>query len=217
MARKRDLEARHYREMELKPEWGQPHPSDPNWADGHYHGNRMRGNEQQAAYGLHRLHHQRDLGGSGGFDGRYDEGQGWFDRGGLYHDPHQQEHTLANGGPRGYDRGFQGRRLDYDDYARWEEGFAYEARGEEHDGGVRRDARYLRQYNANSPMLREGRGYDRGFGYAGGAERGPGGWDGTGGPRRERTDERGSNGYNTGGFAEGKFAGPGTRGSIPNR
>jgi hypothetical protein len=184
-----------YREISMRPEWGRPHPSDPNWADGEYHGMRMRGDDRSAAYGLNRLNSREDLGGWGGYDGRYDSEPGTFDLEGIYHDD-------FHGQGRGfrYDREFRGRA---------------EFRQDPGGGGVHGDNRYLRQYNARSPELE--RGYDRGFGWAGGPEGRPGGWDESGGPRGRPTDERRYGGYSTGGFAEGKLAGPGTRQAKPNR
>jgi hypothetical protein len=73
---------------------------------------------------------------------------------------------------------------------------------------VRYDREYLRQYNAHSPSLGPG-GPRRGWGFAAGPDAPPmRGQDSRGRP----TDERGHAGYNTGGFAEGKYPGPGTRG-----
>ena len=57
---------RHYddpyrRGYPMTPEWGRPHPLDPNWADGEYHGNRMRAQPGHGAYGFHRQVHEHDL------------------------------------------------------------------------------------------------------------------------------------------------------------
>lgn len=162
---------------------------DPNYAGGTYHGMRMSPGPYQAAYGRYRLNHQVALGGHGGFDGRHDLPNGRFDRDGIYHEA--DERWMMHGRMR-YDADHDPRR---------------------EDGGVRYDSGYLRQYNANSPAQRFG-GPDRSWGFAPGPEE-PRmmGRD----PRGRPTDERGYAGYNTGGFAEGKFRGPGTRGSNPNR
>ena len=57
---------------------------DPNYAGGSYHGMRMNPGSYQAAYGRYRLNHQVALGGHGGFDGIYDEGQGTYNRDGQF-------------------------------------------------------------------------------------------------------------------------------------
>ena len=173
----------------MDPGWGwEDGGRDPNWAGGTYHGQRMAPGGHQAAYGRHRQDHQRDLGGHGGFDGRYDLPDGWFDGGGIYHEAGEMPVRMRGRYDVGYRR-------------EWE------------NGGVQYGRDYLRQYNANSPALRHG-GPDRSWGFAPGPEepsmRGHG-------PHGRPTDERGYAGYNQGGFAEGKFRGPGTRGSIPNR
>ena len=72
--------------LRMDPGWGLDDRADPNWRGGTYHGLRMRSGEHQAAYGEHRLHHRGDLGGHGGVDGRYDWGEGTFDREGIYHE-----------------------------------------------------------------------------------------------------------------------------------
>lgn len=168
-------------------EWDEQ-SSDPNWRGGGYHGMRMSGDPYHAAYGFYRESHEGDLGGHGGFDGRYDLADGRFDREGIYHEADQRRRHAA---PR-YARDFD---------PRWEE-----------SGGVTADARYLRQYNSQSPTLRDPNA--RGWGYAPGPDE-PRmmGRDG----RDRPTDERGYPGYNRGGFSEGKFPGPGTRQSNPQR
>jgi hypothetical protein len=176
------------REFSMDPGWAWDDHSDPNWRHGTYHGLRMGEGPWHAAYGRHRLDHEGDLGGHGGFDGRYDLEQGWFDSEGIYHEA------------RGHRRLEPRYARDYD--PRWEE-----------RGGVRDDREYLRQYNAHSPALGRG-GPDRSWGFS----------EGPDAPRMlgrdargRRTDERRYSGYNTGGFSEGKFPGPGTRGSAPQR
>lgn len=176
---------RHYddpyrRGYPMGPEWGRPHPQDPNWADGEYHGMRMRRQPGHGAYGLHRLTHEHDLQGYGGFDGIYDEGPGTYDPQGVYHHPYFRG-RLQHG------RSAEVTRGGYDAVFRHVE-----------NGGVRGDTRYLRQYNSDSPALRGRGGYDRGYGWApaGGREGGlarPG--------PNGRTNERGYAGYNRGGFA----------------
>lgn len=164
---------------------------DPNYAGGTYHGMRMNPGSYQAAYGRYRLNHQVALGGHGGFDGRHDQPNGFYDRGGIYHEAREQQGRMGPG------------RLRYDveHNPRWE------------NGGQQYGSDYLRQYNANSPAQRFG-GPDRSWGFAPGSDQ-PRmlGRDGRGRP----TEEHRHNGYNTGGFAEGHFRGPGTRNSNPNR
>jgi len=129
----------------MRPEWGEPHPRDPNWRDGEYHGHRLHYDHRYGAYGMHRREHEYDLGGHGGFDGIYDEGPGGFDRHGVYHHPY-----------------FQGRvRHPHSERAAPHYDLEYR---HELVGGIRRDTRYLRQYNAHSPEL--DRGDDHGFGWA---------------------------------------------------
>ena len=180
------------RGYQMGPGWGWDDHADPNWSGGTYHGMRMSPGQHQAEYGRYRLHHQYALGGHGGFDGRYDWPDGRFDREGIYHEAHE-----GRGAP------MRPQRVVYDvDYdPRWDR-----------SGGVRYDSEYLRQYNANSPALRGGP--TRSWGYAEGPDAPPMPGPGV---RGRPTDERGYAGYNTGGFAEGKFRGPGTRQSIPNR
>jgi hypothetical protein len=175
----------------MGPEWGRPHPMDPNWADGEYHGQRMGWDHRQAGYGYHRQMRERDLQGYGGFDGIYDEGPGRYNAEGQFEHPYfrgEMRHPRSRPEPRGYDRGM--RHVE--------------------DGGVRGDARFLRQYNANSPQLRGG-GYDRGFGWAPAGPRE--GQLTNPGLRGRPTDERGYAGYNRGGFAPD--AGP--RGASPRQ
>ena len=164
---------------------------DPNWRGGGYRGMRMEGGGRQAPYGRERLYRQGDLGGHGGFDGRSDLPNGWYDREGYYHEQYERE----------------GRMVPPQHQAGWRR----QAGPGGYDGGVRYDREYLRQYNAHSPALGPG-GPRRSWGMS----EGPGAPPMRGRDFRDRpTDERGHAGYNTGGFAEGKFAGPGTRGSIP--
>ena len=161
----------------MGPEWGRPHPMDPNWADGAYHGHRMGWDHRQAAYGFHRQTRERDLQGYGGFDGIYDEGTGSYENGFFRHPYFEGHMQHPRSQPERYDAGM--RHME--------------------DGGVRRDTRYLRQYNSQSPMLRGGGGYDRGYGWAPGSPR-----EGelTNPQLRGRpTNERGYAGYNRGGFA----------------
>jgi hypothetical protein len=162
---------------------------DPNWRGGGYQGMRMEGGGRQAAYGRERLYRQNDLGGHGGFDGRSDLPNGWYDGAGYYHEQYEREGRTA---PPPHSAGWR-------------------AQGGPGEGGVRYDREYLRQYNAHSPALGPG-GPRRGWGFSAGPDAPPmRGYD----ARYRQTDERGHAGYNTGGFAEGKFAGPGTRQSIP--
>ncbi len=161
------------------PQWGQPQPLDPNWSDGTYHGSRMGWDHRQAGYGYHRQMRERDLQGYGGFDGIYDEGPGAYNRWGQF------EHPYFRGRMRN-PRSQMGRHR-YDVEMRHGD-----------DGGVRGDTRHLRQYNANSPMLRGG-GYDRNYGWA---PSGPREGELTSPQLRGRgTDERRYSGYNRGGFA----------------
>ncbi len=172
----------------MGPEWGRPHHLDPNWRDGEYHGMRMQRDHEHGAYGFHRQMHERDLQGYGGFDGIYDEGPGGYRADGIYEHPY-----------------FRGRVRHGRSQAVMMEGYDAVYRHVE-NGGVHRDTRYLRQYNSASPMLRQGGGYDRGYGWAP-----AGGRDGEltrPGLRGERTDERGYAGYNRGGFAPER-GGPG--------
>jgi hypothetical protein len=176
MARKYDPYLRGY---PMDPRWEDGDPLDPNWSEGRYHGMRMRPVPGQAAYGFHRMARERDLLGHGGFQGVYDEGPGRFDEHGAFRHPRLE----GQGGPR--------RRLG--------QGHGEPAPRRVEDGGVRGEAGYLRQYNAESPMLRDGRAEERGFGWApaGGRD----GEYGGGEPRERATDERGYAGYNQGGFA----------------
>lgn len=178
----------------MGPEWGRPHPMDPNWSDGEYHGNRMGWSHRQGAYGFHRQVREHDLQGHGGFDGIYDEGPGAYNREGQFVHPYFQgrmQHPRSRP-QRGYDAGM---RRGYD------RGMCdgYGA-GPQHgtDGGVRGDTRFLRQYNAASPGLRGG--YDRGYGWAPSGPR----EGGLTNPqlRGRPTDERRYAGYNRGGFAQ---------------
>ena len=165
----------YFRGYPMGPEWGRPH-RDPNWHDGEYHGNRMEWSHRQGAYGFHRQQHEHDLQGHGGFDGIYDEGSGWYNREGQFdHSSFHGQTQHPRSRPRGYDDGM--RHLE--------------------DGGVRGDARYLRQYNAQSPGL-DGGSHGRGFGWAPAGPREAGFTPGL--PGRE-TDERRYAGYNRGGFA----------------
>lgn len=75
--------------LKMSPGWGWNDSADPNWRGGAYHGQRMGEGGERAAYGEHRLHHRGDLGGHGGLDGRYDWGEGRFDREGIYHERHE--------------------------------------------------------------------------------------------------------------------------------
>jgi hypothetical protein len=172
----------------MGPGWEWRSEGDPNWGPGGYRGQRMGGDgTRQAGYGHYRFQHQYDLGAYGGFDGRYDLPEGWWDRDGAYHE--QYEHFGR--GPRAFPVSEPPR-----------------LQGGEGGGGVRYDREYLRQYNAYSPGL-EG-GPRRSWGYAPGPDapsmrREHGG----------RSDERTGNGYNRGGFSEGHYPGPGTRQGYP--
>ena len=75
------------RGYQMGPGWGWRDRDDPNWRNGEYGGMRMRGDARHPAdYGRYRFFHQQDLGGYGGFDGRYDLPEGYFDREGYYHE-----------------------------------------------------------------------------------------------------------------------------------
>jgi hypothetical protein len=189
----------------MGPQWGRPHPMDPNWSDGEYHGNRMDWSHRQGAYGFHRQAREHDLQGYGGFDGIYDQGPGTYNAEGQFQHPYFQGRTQP---PRGrgtashgrYDAGMRG-RYDAGMRGRYDAGMrgGYGA-GPQHgtNGGVRGDTRFLRQYNAGSPGLRGG--YDRGYGWAPGGPR----EGGLTNPqmRGRETNERGYAGYNRGGFAQ---------------
>ncbi|HET7228538.1 MAG TPA: hypothetical protein VFJ16_00915 [Longimicrobium sp.] len=185
------------RGYEMGPGWGwDDDGSDPNWRGGTYHGLRMQGGSHQAAYGRERFYHQADLGGAGGFDGRYDLPNGFYDGNGYYHE--QWEDQARGAGP-----------------ARWLGHPRYDRdlhRVE--DGGVRYDQEYLRQYNAQSPALRHG-GPRRSWGFSEGPNAPP--MHGRHDARDRPTGERGYSGYNTGGFADNGLPGPGTRGSLPTQ
>ena len=195
MARYQDDYRDTYRGFPMHP-MRHPGNMDPNFRGGEYRGGRMdSGYEGQAAYGRHRYWHAGDLGGYGGFDGRYDAGEGWGDEDGIFHDPFDERGTGREAGV-------------HHPYAR--EDFPRAG------GGVRYDMQYLRDYNAYSPGLRQGRGYDRNYGWAEGA------------PRREpgqrpydRDDyQRSANrygGYSSGGFAQGPRPQQAPRGSHVDR
>jgi hypothetical protein len=121
-----------YERAVLRPDWGRAHPDDPNWRDGRYHGMRTGGDAWQAPYGRYRMAHRGDLGGWGGYPGRYDRPPGGFDDAGL----------LGMAGRRAADR--LPRRPDYDaDFRemdpRWQ------------DGGM--DGSYLRQLDSRPPRF----------------------------------------------------------------
>ncbi len=177
---------------QMDPGWGWGDDHDPNFRGGEYQGNRMRGDGRHiAAYGEHRFFRQYDLGGYGGFDGRYDLPDGWYDAEGFYHEAYEQA-----GAP------MPGRFVPHPPLE------AGPARG-----GVRYDREYLRQYNAYSPGLEPG-GPERSWGFSDGPDAPPM----LGRDARDRpTDERRYAGYSEGGFAEGKYAGPGQRGSLPTQ
>jgi hypothetical protein len=172
------------RQLPMTPGWGEPQPLDPNWHDGSYHGLRMRLDPYRAAYGFHRLHRAHDLGGHGGYDGRYDAGVGEFDRQGLYLDPFDRTEALraAPGQLPPADEGDAPRHVE--------------------DGGVRGDNRYLRQYNASTPEA--ARPDDRGYGHAP-----EGGADGT--LARDVSEREANGGRGGGGTAPGGEPGPDPR------
>ena len=176
-----------YREMELAPQWGRPQPLDPNWRDGDWHGHRMEADHRHGAYGRHRMTHRSDLGFAGGFNGIYDEGDGRYDRQGIFH------HPRLEGNPRQAPARQPAPRYTYD------QGFRHVE-----NGGVQRDSRFLGQYNRNSVGLRYGGDY-RGYGQAPGV-RGQGQYAPE--SARRPTNERGYNGYNRGGFADNGGGGP---------
>jgi hypothetical protein len=177
----------------MEPGWGWNDSRDPNYRGGEYQGYRMDGDGRHvAAYGRERFYDQADLGAYGGFDGRYDLPDGWFDADGYYHEAYE---------------GHGGRP-----HPRWV-GQPPREEFPNPSGGVRYDREYLRQYNANSPALHHP-GPDRSWGFS----EGPGappmrGQD----ARHRRTEERRYPGYNEGGFSEGHYAGPGTRQSLPTQ
>lgn len=193
-----------YRGVSLRPQWNDRESLDPNYQGGGYHGMRMApGTRGQAAYGWNRQVQGPDLGRFGGFDGRYGGHRGGhFDREGLYRDPFDDRYPTNLGqphpsmplqrdteprpgrAPRGSDRPGPGKPRE----------FEYR---QDSDGGVRHDNRFLRQYNANSPMLREGRGYDRGYGWAD-PRPDPRRDD----PRNEPTHEHDRMGYNSAGWSD---------------
>lgn len=188
---------RNYRELRrgfsMRPYRGEGR-LDPNYHDGEYFGERLdAGYEGQAAYGRHRLRHAGDLGGFGGFSGRYDAGRGYMDEDGVFQDPFDAREEARAGGVR----------------------HPYHPRDFFGGGGrVSRDMRYLEDYNAYSPALR--RGYDRSFGYAEG-----GGRPNAGGRQRgEDVHPRDPNrygGYSTGGFSEPWLPKQANRGSHGKR
>lgn len=182
------------RGYQMDPGWAWDAGGDPNYRGGEYQGNRMRGDGRHIApYGDHRFYHQHDLGGYGGYDGRYDLPDGWYDAEGYYHEAYEGH----GGPPRG----------------RFVPDLPREAGPRMGEGGVRYDREYLRQYNANSPSLRHG-GPDRSWGFSEGPDAPPmRGQD----QRHRRTEERRYPGYNEGGYAEGKYPGPGTRQSLPTQ
>lgn len=185
-----------YRELPMKPLRENEESLDPNFRGGGYHGHRMRpGREMQAAYGSHRLHHRGDLGHFGGYDGRYDAGRGYMDDEGIFRDP--------------FDR-------DPERFARTRRGPTPEDYRLEERSGVSPDLRYLRDYNAYSPALRGGRGYDRSFGRAEGR---PGSRPGH--PQPDRDDLRRESdrygGDRPAGFSEGWLPRQTARGSHANR
>jgi hypothetical protein len=167
------------RQLPMRPGWGEPQPQDPNWHDGTYHGMRMELDSRRAAYGFHRLFRAQDLGGHGGFDGRYDAGRGSFGRNGLYRDPFDRQPAL---------RAAPGHLPPPDE--------AHTAPRHVEDGGVRGDNAYLRQYNSASPALKDEDG--RAFGHApAGSDTVDGGAAPDEPPRPEA-----QGGQNPGGFAE---------------
>ena len=174
-----------YERSVLRPDWGRPHPGDPNWLDGHYHGLRSDGGRWQGSYDRYRRYHADDLGGWGGYDGRYSRPMGGFRRDGL----------LGYDDRRGWRREPPGMpyREDVDADPEWQ------------GGGVRDDMGYLRQYNSRSPEVRYGHDYRRSFGWA---ERGH-----FGNPYHDEgpTREREYGGYNRAGWAPGTGPGPGSR------
>jgi hypothetical protein len=137
------------RGLPMDPGWERDQP-DPNWSAGQYHGMRMRPGGRQAAYGFHRQSRERDLLAHGGFHGIYGAGPGRFDAGGAFRHPRLEQ--LRHRGQRLL--GGAAARAEADDPRRVE------------DGGVRADNRYLRQYNAASPMLRDGHEEELGYGHA---------------------------------------------------
>jgi len=169
----------------LRPDWGRPHPSDPNWRDGWYHGMRSAGAAWQAPYDALRRYHEEDLRGWGGYQGRYGRPVGEFRESGL----------LRMEGRRAVDREDRVPPRYAADYGEpeWQ------------GGGVSEDVRYLRQYNGRSPELRYGRDYRRSYGWAERAHHDEHYPDD--GPTRELEYA----GYNRAGWAPGTWPGPGSR------
>lgn len=177
----------------MEPGWERDQP-DPNWSAGQYHGMRMRPGGGQAAYGFHRLTHERDLLAHGGFHGIYGAGPGRFDGAGAFRHPRLEELRHRGHAPL---LGRGEAEAETGDPNRVE------------DGGVRADNRYLRQYNAASPMLKDGHEEELGYGHAP-----AGGRDGEltdTGSRERPTDERRYAGYNQAGFAQDPSPGPDPR------
>ena len=126
---------RDYRGIRGQP--GAPRGLDPNFRGGEYGGMPYHVEPGQAPYGSWRWHHRQDLGGSGGFPGRYDRE--------FHGAEHAGGHARGRGpgrSPRGYDEGIRA------------------------SGGVRSwhyDRELLRDFNAASPELHRHRGdYDDG-------------------------------------------------------
>jgi hypothetical protein len=182
----------------LRPDWGRPHPMDPNWADGQYHGMREEQGNWQGAYGQYRREHSQDLGGWGGYQGRYRQPPGGFNREGWFQDPFDARPHGAQGRPLNGIRGYDAHM-----------------RGDAHNGGVRYDNQYLQQYNRDSLAFRTGRGYDRSYGWAPGGREIGGNYNDQ--LRRGAPQEHSYAGYNRGGFANGNQPQPGSRASKPNR
>jgi hypothetical protein len=169
----------------LRPDWGSPHPTDPNWSDGWYHGMRSQGGSWQARYDRLRRDREEDLRRFGGYQGRYGRPAGDFARSGLLR-------MEGRGGEDGLPRQAPRYAADYGEPG-WQ------------GGGVREDMGYLRQYNGRSPELRYGGDYRRSYGWAERAhfdEHYP-----DDGPTRERA----YGGYNSAGWAPGTWPGPGSR------
>jgi hypothetical protein len=130
--------ARYEREYQgIRGDAGQARGMDPNFRGGEYRGMPYHVEPGQAPYGSWRWHHRQDLGGSGGFRGRYDRDV----RGGGYDSGYSR------------DRRPESRPREYDD-------------GVRASGGVRSfryDRELLRDFNAASSELHRQRGdYDRG-------------------------------------------------------
>lgn len=183
------------RGFSMRPRRG-PSRLDPNYRDGEYYGERFdAGYPGQARYGRHRMEHANDLGRYGGFDGRYDAGEGYMDEHGIFRDPFDEG--------AGHQAGLRHPYSERDFYRS--------------GGGVRRDMGYLEDFNSHSPALHGGNRYDRDFGHAGGEPGGPRrGHTPYDRDHFARAENR-YGGYNSAGFAEPWLQRQANRGSYVDR